>query len=109
MPAVGPGSSIEELDNSLLEESAVSVVVPVLADASTAVAILWLSPDVVLLGDASTVLFAMEGSGDVSTAFPDTEDLVHAVRETRADMPSAAAIRILVASDHSRFLFCLHF
>ena len=108
MPAVGPGSSIEELDNSLLEESG-EAVVPVLAEVSTAVAILWLSPDVVLPGATSTVLFAMDGAGDVSTAFPDTEDLVQAVRETRADMPSAAAIRVLVASDHSRFLFCLHF
>ena len=97
MPAVGPGSSSEELE-MLLDESGVSAVVPA-SDCCAGSGVLGASPAVSLVTD---------GSGDVSR-LPGAGALVQEVSETRADMPSAAARRVLVVSDHSRFFISLLF
>ncbi len=97
MPAVGPGSSSEELE-MLLDESGVSVVAPA-SDCCAGSGLLGVSPAASLVTD---------GSGDVSR-LPGAGALVQDVSETRADMPSAAARRVLVASDQSRFFINLLF
>lgn len=96
MPAVGPGSSSEELE-MLLDESGVSVVAPA-SDCCAGSGLLGVSPAASLVTD---------GSGDASR--PGAGALVQEVSETRADMPSAAARRVLVVSDHSRFFISLLF
>ena len=100
MPAVGPGSSsIEELDKVLLDDSCVSVEAVGSAFACVAVS----------LGVSSIALLVADGSGAVSKSLPGAGALVQEVSETKADMPSAAARRFLVVSDHSRFRISLLF